>query len=120
MLRGDLDSDTALLLLLRLIHEVSKLETCLSVDFSLALISLELMFRVCAGLVQNLPTQGALPAINMTNDDQVQVVLFFFGSLDQLVVNHVLNLGVGSVKFFFVHVGDLDLWLSLARGDYLL
>ena len=120
MLRGDLDSDTALLLLFCLIHEVSKFETSLSVDFSFALISLKLMFRVCAGLVQNLPTQCALAAINMTNDDQVQVVLLFFGSLNQLVINHVLNLGVRCIQFFFVYVCDLDLWLSRARGDYLL
>ena len=120
MLRGDFDSETSLLLLLRLIHEVSKFKTCLSVELSFALISLKLMFRVCAGLVQNLPTQSALTAINMTNNDQVQVVLLFFGSLDLLVVNHVLNLGVGCVQFFFVYVGDLNLWLSRARGDYLL
>ena len=120
MLRGDFDSETSLLLLLRLIHEVSKFKTCLSVELSFALISLKLMFRVCAGLVQNLPTQSALTAINMTNNDQVQVVLLFFGSLDLLVVNHVLNFGVRCVQFFFVYVGDLNLWLSRARGDYLL
>ena len=120
MLRGDFDSETSLLLLLRLIHEVSKFKTCLSVELSFALISLKLMFRVCAGLVQNLPTQSALTAINMTNNDQVQVVLLFFGSLDLLVVYRVLNLRVGCIQFFFVYVGDLNLWLSRARGDYLL
>ena len=120
VLRGDLDGHATLLLLLRLVHEVSESKASLSIELCFALIGIELVIRECAVLEQDLAAQRALAAIDMADNDQVQVVLLFFRCLDHLVVELVLNLGVGCIQLFFVNKGDLDLWLSGARADYFL
>ena len=86
VLRGDLDGHTTLLLLLRLVHEVSESKASLSIELCFALIGIKLVIRECAVLEQDLAAERALAAIDMADNDQVQVVLLFFRCLDHLVV----------------------------------
>ena len=71
--RRELDRNTALLLLLSLIHDVCELEPNLVVQFCLTLISTKLLFRDKTILQQYLSRKCAFTTINMANNNQVQV-----------------------------------------------
>jgi len=68
---GYLNGNSSLLLLLRVVHDVSVLKSCLVVDVGLALVCSQLLVSDDTVLMEDFAGKRAFPTVNVADDNQV-------------------------------------------------
>lgn len=98
---GNLNGDTALPLLVGLIHDICEVKSSFVILVRLLLVLPQILLADVSQIVKQMTSQGGLAGINVPNDYQVQVVLN--DGLLSFLVLEVVNFGVILVEGGHVH-----------------
>ena len=89
------------------------------IDLSLAFVGAEHLIRYYAIFKKDLTRKRTFSAINVSNNHQVQVMLFFLSRLNELTVYVVLDIRIGRIQSFFVNLLDDNIDRTISRAGRL-